>query len=222
MEQYAVIFDMDGVIFDSEKVWKKQLRFANKVFQVNVTEKERQSTCGKRDFETKKILKDNHPNLDADSFFSFWSQNVYKQMDGNGVKLKSRHFAKYVEDLKIAGYKIALATSNNTKRTKYLFHRAKLHVSKLFDVIVTGDDVKVGKPDPAIFKLTCQKLNLPPQNCFVLEDSENGILSAHSAGCHPIMVIDIIKPSQEIVNICDKVFTNLKQSVNYLIKMSNK
>ena len=72
-----------------------------------------------------------------------------------------------------------------------------------FDAIVTGVDVKRGKPAPDIFLLAASKLGIEPSRCVVFEDAFSGIRAAHAAGCRPILVPDRVKPVLEILEICD-------------------
>ena len=67
-----------------------------------------------------------------------------------------------------------------------------------FDVLVSGDEVSRGKPDPDIFLLAAERLGLAPGDCYVLEDSPNGLLAARAAGCTPVMIPDLVPPTPEL------------------------
>ena len=85
-----------------------------------------------------------------------------------------------LERLRKAGLRMAVATSSRRAiAEEYLINA---NVYKFFDVLVCGDEVEKGKPHPEIFLSAAQKLNLEPAQCFMFEDSENGIRSAHDAG----------------------------------------
>ena len=100
----------------------------------------------------------------------------------------------------------------------------RLTVSKLdiatFDVIIGGDEVEHGKPAPDIFLLAAQKLNVPAQECLVLEDSDSGILAAHAAGMIPLMIPDpairLADPPAAILERVYRKFDSLSDVLNYL------
>lgn len=214
----AVIFDMDGVIFDGESVWKKAHKATNKKFNVHVSEKIRTQLCGRNETTCRTILKNLYPNLDVDAYRDYMNNFVDKNVNSGNVSLKSKNIEDLIYKLKSAGFHTALATGSKKRRTEKTFENAGLDINQLFDSLVTGDDVKNGKPDPEIYLSICKKLKISPKNCFALEDSPNGIKSAFSAGCHAIMVVDLIKPNKEIKTICDKIFKNLDNAVQYIIQ----
>ena len=94
-------------------------------------------------------------------------------------------------------------------------------VKKYFDAITCGDDIQNGKPHPDIFLETCKKVGCRPENCIVLEDSENGIIGAYRAGMLPIMIPDMIEPTEDIEAILFKKFNNLIEVKNYFEKSSH-
>ena len=110
--------------------------------------------------------------------------------------------------------KIALATSTERKRTEMLLTLSG--TKKYFDIIICGDEIVNGKPDPEIFLKTSQKVNCLPENCIVLEDSKNGIIAAYRAGMLPVMVPDIIEPGKEIEAMLFKKFNSLKEVKDYI------
>ena len=82
MQAKAVIFDMDGVIFDGEAIWKKAHKAANKAFHVHISEKIRQQLCGRKESDCRKFLKNLFPNLDVDAYRDFMSDFVNKEING--------------------------------------------------------------------------------------------------------------------------------------------
>lgn len=94
------------------------------------------------------------------------------------------------------GFKIAMSTSANKDYLNLVLNKFKL--KKYFEAIVTGDDVKSGKPDPEIYLATARKLGLKPADCLVLEDATAGIASAKAAGCKCIAIINNYTPPQDL------------------------
>lgn len=78
-----------------------------------------------------------------------------------------------------------------------------------FDQIVGGDMVKHSKPEPDIFLEACGRLESKPENCYVIEDSYNGIRAAHAAGMHPIMVPDLMEPTEEMKSLAEQILESL-------------
>jgi len=109
--------------------------------------------------------------------------------------------------LKENGYKIGLASS--TSRHGVLGHVNRAGITDFFEVIVGGDMVEHSKPKPDIYLLACEKLGVKPENTIAIEDSPNGIRSAHAAGLKAVMVPDMIAPTPEIEALLYKKFDSL-------------
>ncbi len=88
---------------------------------------------------------------------------------------------------------VGIATSSTRKKSQAVLQAAEVPYTRM--VYVCGDDVTKKKPDPEVFSLTCQRLNMAPQRCVVLEDAPNGVQAAHAAGCRCIAVTNTHKPS---------------------------
>ena len=90
------------------------------------------------------------------------------------------------------------------------------HLLSCFDAVLGGDMAPRSKPEPDIFLAAAAALGAVPANCYVLEDSFNGIRAAHRAGMHPIMVPDMQQPTEEIRGIAEAVVENLLAALEYL------
>jgi len=134
---------------------------------------------------------------------------IFKEfIRSEGVPLKEG-LLELLEYNKKKQLKMALATSTERDRTELMINLSD--TGKYFDLIVCGNEIINGKPDPEIFLETAKRLNCRPENCIVLEDSKNGIIAAYKAGMLPIMVPDIIKPEKEIEDMVFKKFGSLKE-----------
>ncbi len=190
----AVIFDMDGVIFDTERLWQKAFIYANEKFGLNLTEEYRQSTCGKSEDMIRKELSETFPNLDVATYRNGMLSFVKESVENGNFNVNDG-FSEVVNALKASGYKIALATSSRKERAKKMFQVKNLREEEIFDAEVFGEEVgEKSKPDPYIFLLAAEKLGLSPENCCVIEDSINGIQGATAGGFLPIMAVDLIDP----------------------------
>ena len=118
-----------------------------------------------------------------------------------------------VEELKTNGYKIYLLSNASLRQHEYW---PRIPCSRFFDGTLISSDVKLVKPQPEIFLTAAQRLNADPQDCYIIEDSYNGIRAAHSAGAHPIMVPDILQPDEEIREKAEVVLPSLVEVREYL------
>lgn len=211
----TIIFDMDGVIFNTEDIWKEADINANKIFNLNVDDKLRQSFCGKSELEIKEELKKLYPNLDVDLYRKNIHEYVHKKIDDGKFDIKAG-FVELIHYLKDNDYKIALATSSDKFRIEKLFRLKKLDLN-IFDFIVCADDVgKRSKPDPYIFNLVAKHFNIESKNIIVLEDSINGITAAVNGGFIPIMVKDLIEPNEYCYKNCKLILNDLFEVIDYL------
>lgn len=208
-----IIFDMDGVIFDTErlclKIWKK----ISAKFNVFDIEKVYFECIGTNEDLTKKIMLKaygtNFPYHDfknlADKLFDGY-EKLYKMPLKKGAKEILSYF-------KQKGYKIGLASSTKYERVKKeLTHVNLFH---FFDEIATGDMVINSKPSPDIYLLAAKKLNAYPEACYAIEDSKNGIIAAASANMKTIMIPDLLEPDSSIKKFINLKFLSLLDVISY-------
>jgi beta-phosphoglucomutase-like phosphatase (HAD superfamily) len=226
----TVIFDMDGVLFDSESLDKKV--WIDLAEQYGVTDiLEAFAECiGTPDSNIISVL-DRYIELSKEQG-TLKETHVTDIVTGerlllNGAEFRRQSlvvFDKFVEeqgmplkyyaseclaDLKNKGYKLGLASSTPIDRV-----RPQLTGTGLigyFDDIIGGGMFKKGKPDPEIFLMSCERLGGKPQESIVIEDSYNGIRAAYSAGMRSVMVPDIIMPDDEMRAKAWKILHDLKQ-----------
>lgn len=202
-----VIFDMDGLMFDTERIaftsWKK----AASEYGYEIDRELFIMTLGVNLEGTKEIfVKHFGEKFPIDSIknerFKI-AENIIKE-DGVPVKKGLYELLNYLKEVNI---KRAVATSTNRERAVSLLKKAG--IDKCFDYVICGDDIKHSKPHPEIFLKAAEKLGCLPQHCIVLEDSEAGIISANRAKMVPIMVPDMKEPDEEIKKIIYKQLKSL-------------
>ena len=120
---------------------------------------------------------------------------------------------KILPYLQQAGYEIGLASSS--KYESVINHLKRAEIIDYFSVIVTGDMIEHSKPKPDIYLLACRKLGVELGEAYAVEDSPNGIRSAHAAGMKPIMVPDMVQPDAEMERLSFLIFEDLIQVMKY-------
>jgi len=118
--------------------------------------------------------------------------------ENNTVPVKQGLFV-LLEYLKKVNAKLAVASSS--PRWEVEKHLTDAEIINYFPVIVCGDMIEKSKPEPDIYLKACELLKVTPEDCYALEDSKNGLLSAYRAGCKPIMVPDLWQPDEDILQI---------------------
>lgn len=203
----AVIFDVDGLMFDSERVSKLVFEKLNKQFSIPLTETWRQSICGKNEEMIRNELKNMFPELDVDAYRTAFSENVQAIFHKRGAKCKKglKSLLKFLQKNHIP---MAIASGSQLPHIQNLLEKAHIDIS-IFSAIVCGSDNVLPKPHPDIFLKACEHLHVKPEHTIVLEESPNGIIGAYKAGCMPIMVPDLIKPTPEIQTMCYKILPDL-------------
>lgn len=140
------------------------------------------------------------------------SELMQKYVDENGFDVKKGLF-ELLEYLRDNGYRMAVATATPRERT--ISYLTRIDALDYFGAVVCGDMVKSGKPDPEIYLTASAQLGLPPEQCAAFEDSPNGIRSAHSAGCHAVMIPDMTQPDEDILPIIDAVYESLDEAIDF-------
>ena len=212
----GAIFDMDGTLFDTEKLyWSAWIETADD-FGMPRKPEMAPAMSGRGVKKILATIPQFFPEVDANEYFLHVVKRVRKAIEEK-LEIKSGvvEILQYFHENKIP---MAIASSSATEDIEKNIKRAG--IEKFFSAIVGGDQVENGKPAPDIFQLAAKKINLPPEDCYVFEDSANGIRGAAAAKCVPIMVIDQVPPLPEIRELCAAVFDNMNDALD-AIKKSN-
>ena len=203
----GIIFDMDGVILDSETISDRTWRMAAKEKGLEVNDKILNSCRGTNKNDSMAILKTHYgQDFDSAAFLERTSELFHQIEESEGIPLM--HYAKEILEYLKPRYTLALASSTRGVTVERQLRNAG--VIDFFKTRTTGDMVVHSKPDPEIYLMACKSVGLEPQECYAIEDSLNGIKSAYAAGLKPIMVIDKIQPTEEIRKMCVAVFDSLE------------
>lgn len=210
----AVVFDMDGVILDTEKlVIECSLIIAPKYGINNVEEHCRVATGCNREYTKKLWEKRYGKEVSYDDFRAERAKLFHKKFY-EGEPLLKVGAIECLKWLKEHGIKTALASST---ASEHVIPELK-HVGayEYLDEIITGEMVTRSKPEPDIFLLACEKLGVNPANTFAIEDSYNGIRSARAAGMRAIMVPDLLPPTDEMQELSEVILEDLIKVRDYI------
>ena len=216
----AVLFDMDGLMVDTESLATEAFIHSAKKQGYDMTKEETLMVLG---FTTKSI-------------YEFW-ENYFKNSDVSGKQLVDDHY-KYIENvlfttgpkkmpyieellkyLKENNYKVAVASSSNMNHI--INNMEKTGLKKYIDEFASGAEVENGKPAPDVFLLAAERLGVEPKKCLVLEDSKAGVIAGSSAGAKVIMVPDMFKSDDECKEKAYKIVNNLGEVINMLEENNN-
>ncbi len=209
----GAVFDMDGLMFDTEtlvyRAWQKVMDDHNYNYNFEIYKQ----TVGRRTVDVKKMYEEMYDD-NFDYALMREEANVYfrKAINDFGVPFK-KGLINILEHLKQKGIKIALATSTSSQTAMWLIEDANL--KKYFDKYVCGNMVTNGKPHPEVFLTAAKELQLSPEDCIALEDSLNGIKSAYNAGMKPIMIPDMLEPTEEIKPMLYALCEDLDEAIQY-------
>ena len=204
----AAIFDMDGLILDSERTVLKCWEAVGQKYGFPDIETYGISVIGKN--KTATIEEFERVYGEPGDRYEKEMRKVYLSME---VPLKP-HTIELLSAMKSAGMKIAIASSST--REEVTTQHTKLGAFQFFDAAVCGDQVTKSKPDPEIFLLACDALGVKPEESLGLEDSFNGVRACKASGLFTIMVPDIIQPDDEMKGLADIILPSLKDVQDFL------
>lgn len=211
----AIVFDMDGVLLDTETISDRTWLIAGSEYGI-AEEKIRllmHKCMGTNKQDTNKIIKQElGQDFPSDTFLQRTSQLFFKIESEEGIQLMP--YVKEALDYLSSKYIVCLASS--TRKEHVTRQLTNLGLIKYFKTITTGDMVKHSKPEPEIYLLACSSIGVEPKNCIAIEDSPNGIKSAHKAGLTTIMVPDKIKPTEELKPYINYICKSLQEVVELL------
>lgn len=208
-----VIFDMDGLIFDTEKLSYLSWVEAAKKFNINFDSKIFYKLLGTNHESCRNTLIAQYGDkIDVDEYMKEKRRiNLSLLKDGAEKKPGLDELLIYLTDKNI---KKAVATSSNREVALNLLEKA--NILQYFNYVLCGDEVKKSKPDPEVFLNVAKKLDVNPRNCLVLEDSEAGTIAASRGRMKAIIIPDLKEPEKEIEALSYKKLSNLKKVINVI------
>lgn len=202
----AVIFDMDGVLFNIEEIY---LDIWTKVFDKYGYKMTKEIYCeviGTGRENVKKVfMKEFGEDIPIEEMYKEKDEILAKELEKH-IPIKEGAY-ELLKHLKNKNYKLALATSASKERMEKQLNKADF--TNLFDEVVCREDVKETKPNPEIFLKAAEKLGIEPEECIVIEDSLAGVKAAYKGNMLPIHVVDLKELDKEIEKYSYKSFSDL-------------
>ena len=210
----AIIFDMDGLMIDSERVTFECYQERLKDMNLTMDEEFYKTLLGKpikgiyqrfydvygNDFPIENVIQDVH-------------QLMAERFETEGVPVK-KGLVELLHYLKDNNYKTIVATSSNRDRVDKILAQAK--ITEFFDDSICGDEVTKGKPNPEVFLKSCQKLGVNVDEAIVLEDSEAGIQASYDANIKVICITNMKYPEKQYKEKTFKILKDLTEVTAYL------
>ncbi len=203
----AFIFDLDGVIFDSERAVYEEWKLLAKKYGFENLDEPYVKCIGVNAKTSRQIFLDYYgPDFPYDVYEAERSASYHAKYDHGRLPLKPG-VRELLQALRKRGYRLAIASSTRTAVVQEEIRAAGL--LDFFDRIVGGDQVSRSKPEPDIFLAAAGSIGAKPEACCVIEDSYNGIRAAHRAGMFPIMIPDMLPPDEEMRSLAGMILESL-------------
>lgn len=210
----AVIFDMDGVIFDSEVLVKNLWVEMLPAYGVYDMEEQFAKCIGQTREKTKLLFFELYgEDFPYEEFRNKASQIFHERYDHGKLPLKPG-VVELLDRLKAAGVKLALASSTRVESVRTELADAGLLA--YFDAVIGGDMVDKSKPEPDIFLRAAAELGVQPKEAYIIEDSHYGVRAAAAAGSRGIMVPDLMPVTEEMKRLAECVLPSLVEVREYL------
>lgn len=210
----AVVFDMDGVIFDSEAKVRECWEVIAEEYQLQDIYQATQKCLGSNEQVVRAIFKEQYGESFDYDFYGKQVDKLFVQRYGEGRLPLKPGIRELLEYLKKHRFKTAVASSTNQKVVIRELTDAGLIA--WFDAVIGGDMVERSKPEPDIFLKACQEIRSNPEETYIIEDSYNGIRAAVNAHAMPIMVPDLLPPTEEMKKKAAAILPSLAEVKEWL------
>lgn len=211
----AVVFDMDGLMFDSERVVQHSWNVVGERMGLGrLGDDNIRFTLGFNRVRRKQYFLEKYGNdFPYEVFHEEYGKAYHEYADTYGVPVKKGLY-ELLDVLEDKQIKCAVATSSSREHAFANLERAGIR--QRFQVVLTGDMVTEGKPSPEIYLKACALLKTEPPRAMALEDAPNGILSAHRAGMYTVLIPDLIEDFSGILPCLNRKESSLSEVADWL------
>lgn len=208
----GAIFDMDGLMFDTEQIWQKNWKLIADEMGVTLAEGFKYNICGTSGALMNSVIEKYYGVEDGSAIAADCKKRVHDDLMEFTPEKPGVH--EILEFFRDAGVRIAVASSSSVEQIRRNLQNT--NTEEFIEVIVSGSELKRGKPEPDIFLAAAERLGIDPQECYVFEDAFNGVKAGHAAGCCTIMIPDQMQPTEEIRALADAVCGSLVEARDLL------
>ena len=204
----AVLFDMDGILINTEKYLVKYRIQAMKEAGYEMSQEDACLFRSNASRFARVMAKEMYgQEFDYDGIRGRRRELMREHIEKCGIEEKP-YVKETVNELRRRGYQTAVVTATEEKQA--LRSLDMVGFTGLFDRIISASMVENGKPCPDVYLYACEQIGRAPEECMAVEDSPNGVNAAYQAGCHVTMVPDLTGPTEATARMTEHVAENLK------------
>lgn len=201
----GAIFDMDGLLFDTERIYQQTWREIARERGIELDDGFPRAISGTSGEHTYRVIEAYYHVPDGSVIREECRGRIREKLSVHVPVKKGVH--EILDFFQKEGIRMAVASSSAAGQIESNLEKACIR--EYFTAVVSGAEVRCGKPAPDIFLCAAERIGCRPEECVVFEDSENGIKAGHAAGCITIMVPDLFEASPEILPYCTKICQDL-------------
>ena len=204
----GALFDMDGLLFDTERVFQETWNEKAAEIGVVLDPEFKYQICGTSGDVAFRVVEHFYGVQDGKTL----AEEVYDRVSAKmAVSISEKPGMREILDLfKENGVKMAVASSTEYNAVCRILRTAG--IESYFDAVISGRDLEHGKPAPDIFLAAAEAIGVPPEDCYVFEDSISGIIAGHAGGMSPIMIPDLLRPTEEVIPLCAGIYSSLTEA----------
>lgn len=207
---FSIIFDMDGTLLDTQRICVPAWEYAGNAQGINGMGEHLYNVCGMNEAGWTGYLEEHFPSLKIADF----KHDMRKYIIENGVVTLKKGALELLQFLRENNIKMAIASGSSKASIEHHLHTVS--ITDYFDAFVGSHDVKNGKPSPDVFLLAAERLGVRPEDCFIFEDSANGIIAGHAARMKCIGVPDMFEFDKETKKLMFAELKTLDEAIELL------